>query len=75
MSPDIRYGHPWPSLSRRNLRFALQAALAFYARDMTRATPSRHANPEGEATGRRPGKATGGKEVPLAVQQLSTPAP
>ncbi len=30
-SPDVRYGHPWPSLSRRNLRFALRAALAFYA--------------------------------------------
>jgi parvulin-like peptidyl-prolyl isomerase len=37
---DVRYGHPCPSLTRRNLRFALRAALAFYARSMTRATPS-----------------------------------
>jgi hypothetical protein len=30
--------HPWPSLTRRNLRFALRAALAFYAGSMTRVT-------------------------------------
>jgi hypothetical protein len=33
MSRDVRYGHPCPSLTRRNLRFALRAALAFYAAD------------------------------------------
>jgi hypothetical protein len=29
----VSEGHPCPSLSRRNLRFALRAALAFYAVD------------------------------------------
>ena len=35
-SPDVRSGHPWPPLTRRNLRFALRAALAFYAGSITR---------------------------------------
>jgi hypothetical protein len=40
MSPDVRFSHPWPSLTRCLRRFALQASLANNAGSMTRATPS-----------------------------------
>jgi hypothetical protein len=41
MARDVRSGHPWPPLARRNLRFALRAALAFYARLHDTGSPER----------------------------------
>ncbi len=37
--PDVRSGHPWPSLTRCLLRFAILASLANNAGSAARATP------------------------------------
>ena len=39
-SPDVRYGHPWPSLSRTRLRSAFQAPLVGYAGSRSTGDPS-----------------------------------
>ncbi len=45
---------PWPPLTRRKLRFALQAPLVSYAGSMTRATPRRGPYSQAELPPRSP---------------------